>query len=152
MPQSLGWAGPQERPWQLRDSSTAALGYEQLLMVWVYVSAPVCPVCPEGTSAAVLHSQEPLPVPGVVCGHVVLLRVPHVRPHRAQHHLPGHAGELPPTGQSRTGTGARTETDETGTRQGHRQGHNRDRDRKGQLLEGTISSHRVIFEPLFCGH
>lgn len=62
--------------------------------------APVCAVCAEGSSAAALHPQEPLPVPDLVRGHLLLLRVPHVFPDPAEHHLPGHAGEghMPTTG------------------------------------------------------
>lgn len=61
--------------------------------VFVCVTAAVCGVCFEGTSAATLHSQEPLPVQGVVCGQLHLLWVPDVHTHPSQHHLSGHAGE-----------------------------------------------------------
>lgn len=63
--------------------------------LWHCVPAPVCAVRPEGPPAEVLYPQEPVPVSGVVCRHLVLLRVSDVCPHHAQHHLPGHAGKGP---------------------------------------------------------
>lgn len=55
-------------------------------------AAAVRGVRPEGPAPAEVHPQEPAPVQGVVRGQLHLLRVPDVRPHPAEHHLPGHAG------------------------------------------------------------
>lgn len=47
----------------------------------------------KGSASDVLHPQEPLPVPGVVHCHLLLLRVPHVLPHYAQHSVSGNASK-----------------------------------------------------------
>lgn len=54
--------------------------------------ASVCAVCSQGSSTALLHSQEPLPVPGVVHCHLLLLWVPYVPPNNAQYHVSWNAG------------------------------------------------------------
>lgn len=61
--------------------------------MWICAIASVCGICPEGSTSAALHPKEPLPVQGVVCGQLHLLRVPDVHTHPPQHHLSGHAGE-----------------------------------------------------------
>lgn len=56
--------------------------------------ATVCGICPQGPAPAEVHPQEPAPVQSVVCGQLHLLWIPDVRPHPAQHHLLGHAGQF----------------------------------------------------------
>lgn len=51
------------------------------------------PVRAKGSATEVLYPQEPLPVPGVVHRHLLLLRVPHVLPHYAQHAVSGNASK-----------------------------------------------------------
>lgn len=53
----------------------------------------MCAVRAKGSASEVLHPQEPLPVPGVVHCDFLLLRVPHVLPHYAQHSVSGNASK-----------------------------------------------------------
>lgn len=53
----------------------------------------MCAVCAKGSASEVLHPQEPLPVPSLVHCHLLLLRVPHVLPHYAQHSVSGNASK-----------------------------------------------------------
>ena len=61
-------------------------------VLWFSCPASVRPVCAEGPPPTLLHPKEPLPVPGVVHCHFLLLWVPDVLPHHAQHPVSWDAG------------------------------------------------------------
>lgn len=61
-------------------------------MVCLPVSAAVCGVRAESPTSEALHPQKPVSVQVLVHGELHSVRVHHVRPHHAQHRLPGCAG------------------------------------------------------------